>query len=91
VLWVRGADDIMVSDAAQLDPAMLGRYAMIRGWPGRRVFPLQPMLTQTRALLDRYASNGGSYQEVVLRNCGHAPMLEQPEQFLAHFRALLAS
>ena len=89
VLWVRGADDMMVSDAAQLDPATLGRYAMLRGWPGRRAFPQQPMLAQTRALLDRYASNGGSYREVVLRNCGHAPMIEQPEQFQAHLRALL--
>ena len=89
MLWIRGSDDIMVSDAAQLDPATLGRYAMMRGWPGRRAFPQQPMLAQTRALLDRYANNGGSYREVTLRNCGHAPMIEQPEQFQAHFRALL--
>jgi pimeloyl-ACP methyl ester carboxylesterase len=89
MLWIRGADDMMVSDASQFDPAMLGRYALIRGWPGRRIFPPQPMLTQIRALLDRYASNGGSYREVVLRNCGHAPMIEQPEQFQQHLRALL--
>lgn len=89
VLWVRGGDDVMVSDTAQLDPAVLGRYAMIRGWPGRRIFPAQPMLAQIRTLLDRYASNGGAYHEVVLRNCGHAPMFEQPEQFLTHLRALL--
>jgi pimeloyl-ACP methyl ester carboxylesterase len=89
VLWVRGGDDVMVSDTAQLDPAVLGRYAMIRGWPGRRIFPAQPMLAQIRTLLDRYASNGGAYREVVLRNCGHAPMFEQPEQFLTHLRELL--
>ena len=89
ILWARGGDDMMVSDAAQFDPGMLGRYAMMRGWPGRRIFPLQPMLTQIRALLDRYASNGGVYREVVLRNCGHAPMIEQPEQFRAHLLALL--
>lgn len=89
ILWIRGADDMMVSDMAQFDPAMLGRYAMIRGWPGRRIFPLQPMLKQTRALLDRYASNGGMYSEEVLRNCGHSPMIEQPAQFLTHLRALL--
>jgi pimeloyl-ACP methyl ester carboxylesterase len=40
------------------------------------------MVSQTRAVLDRYAAAGGHYQEVVVGGAGHAAHLERPEQVL---------
>ena len=37
------------------------------------------MIGQTRAVLDAYAANGGSYREVALEDCGHSPHLEHPD------------
>ncbi len=89
VLWVRGADDALVSDAAMADPGALGKLGLIPGWPGEEVYPPQPMLAQLRAVLDRYAANGGRYREEVLADCGHSPLLERPAEFQALFRAFL--
>lgn len=88
ILWVRGADDALVSDSAAADPAALGKLGYIPGWPGEDICPPQPMLRQIRAVLDRYRANGGQYDEVVYDDCGHAPLLEKSEQFrgtLSHF------
>ena len=90
MLWVRGADDIMVSDSAAVDPATLGKLGVIPGWPGEEVCPPQPMLRQIRAVLDVYRANGGAYEEYVIEDCGHAPLIEKPEQFRAAFRNFLA-
>jgi len=81
IMWVRGTDDSIVSDAAQLDPATLGRMGYFPGWPGLKVYPPQPMLAQIRAVLDRYRSNGGTYHEEILATCGHSPHIEQPAAF----------
>ena len=43
--------------------------------------PPQPMVSQTRAVLDRYAAAGGSYREVVLPDVGHSPHVERPQEF----------
>jgi pimeloyl-ACP methyl ester carboxylesterase len=43
------------------------------------VAPAQPMIGQTRAVLDAYAADGGSYREVALENCSHSPHLEHPD------------
>ena len=51
------------------------------GWPGDDVFPPQPMVTQMRAVLDRYAATGGAYREVVLPGVGHSPHVERPREF----------
>ena len=56
---------------------------MIPGWPGVDIAPPQPMITQTRAVLDRYASAGGVYRELALADAGHAPHLDEPEVFVA--------
>jgi pimeloyl-ACP methyl ester carboxylesterase len=79
VLWIRGADDVIVSDTSLMDLAHLGAIGAVPGSPGT---PAQPMVTQTRAALDRY----GRYREVVLDDCGHSPHLEHPDAF----RRLLA-
>jgi len=39
------------------------------------------MVTQTRAVLDRYAATGGAYREVVLPGVGHSPHVERPREF----------
>ena len=39
------------------------------------------MVGQTRAVLQRYASAGGSFTEVVLEGCGHSPHIERPTEF----------
>jgi pimeloyl-ACP methyl ester carboxylesterase len=85
ILWVRGADDQVVQDGAMADPAQLGKLGIIPGWPGDAVCPPQPMVAQTRAVLERYAANGGGYREEVFADCGHSPHLEHPERFRALF------
>ena len=81
VLWIRGSDDAIVSDTSMFDLGYLGKLGAVPGWPGEEVCPPQPMVTQTRTVLDRYAANGGRYKEEVFPETGHSPHLEQPEQF----------
>lgn len=81
VLWMRGADDMVVSDSAASDPGFLGMAGLMPDWPGEEVFPPQPMIGQTRAVLDKYSAAGGSYQEVVIEDAGHLPFIEKPEDF----------
>ena len=83
ILWIRGADDIIVSDTSLYDFAYLGSLGVIPGWPGAQEWPPQPMVGQTRHVLDGYATAGGHYREVVVANAGHSPFLEHPEEFLA--------
>jgi pimeloyl-ACP methyl ester carboxylesterase len=77
VLWVRGADDAIVSDTSLLDFGFLGRLDAIPGWPGDDVYPPQPMVSQIRALLDDY----GAYREEAIPDCGHTPHVERPDEF----------
>ncbi|HEX6797901.1 MAG TPA: alpha/beta hydrolase [Ktedonobacterales bacterium] len=90
VLWMRGADDQIVSDSSFLDFGTLGQLGFVPGWPGADVYPPQPMVSQMRAVLDGYRANGGSYEEVVIADCGHAPHIEQPEAFRAALWRFLA-
>lgn len=91
VLWIRGSADAIVSDESYFDLNMLGKAGVIPGWPGDDVAPPQPMVTQTRAVLDAYAAAGGSYREVVFEGVGHSPHLERPaevvEAIVAHVTA----
>jgi len=89
VLWLRGDDDQIVADFSLLDFGSLGQLGAVPGWPGAEVFPPQPMVSQMRSLLDRYAEAGGSYREVVIADSGHSPHLEQPEAFVSALRAFL--
>lgn len=81
VLWVRGEDDAIVSDTSLLDFGYLGQLDVIPGWPGADVYPPQPMVSQIRAVLDAYEARGGHYREEVIRDCGHSPHVEKPEEF----------
>lgn len=91
VLWVRGDADVIVSDTSLFDLAYLGKLGAVPGWPGDDECPPQPMVAQTRAVLDRYAAAGGSYTEVVYGGCGHSPHIERPAEFAAELVKLIAS
>ncbi|MDC0673992.1 alpha/beta hydrolase [Nannocystis radixulma] len=82
VLWIRGADDQIVSDTSLFDFGFLGKLGAVPGWPGDDVAPPQPMVAQMRAVLDDYAAAGGRYHEEVFVECGHSPHIELPERFL---------
>jgi pimeloyl-ACP methyl ester carboxylesterase len=82
VLWIRGDADQIVSDTSVFDLAFLGSVGAVPGWPGAEEFPPQPMVTQTRAVLDRYAAAGGAYRELVLPGVGHSPHVERPQEFV---------
>lgn len=90
VLWIHGTNDAIVSDTSFFDLNYLGQLGVIPGWPGEGQAPAQPMVTQTRAVLEAYSSAGGEFREVTLENCGHSPHLEHPDAFdaalLAHIR-----
>lgn len=81
VLWVRGADDAIVSDASLRDLGYLGQSGAVPGWPGMKVYPPQPMVSQTRAMLESYVRSGGCCQEEVIKNCGHSPHIEKATKF----------
>jgi pimeloyl-ACP methyl ester carboxylesterase len=82
VLWIRGDADQIVSDTSVFDLAFLGSIGAVPGWPGAEDFPPQPMVTQTRSVLDQYAATGGAYREVVLPGVGHSPHVERPQEFV---------
>lgn len=91
VLWIRGSHDPVVSDTSTSDPGFLGQMGFIPGWPGESVFPPQPMLKQTRAVLERYAAAGGGYQEVVIQDAAHIPFIEKPVELNAVLREHIGS
>lgn len=91
VLWLRGADDQIVSDASLFDVGTLGQLGALPDWPGEEAYPPQPMVGQMRRVLERYQARGGRYREVVFENCGHTPYLEKPEAFNRALAEHLAS
>lgn len=82
VLWIRGADDQIVSDSSFFDFGFLGQLGAVPSWPGSEVYPPQPMVTQIRTVLDNYQANGGQYREAVLPDCGHSPHIEKQDEML---------
>lgn len=87
LLWIRGMDDLIVSDTSLYDLAQLGALGAVPGWPGAQTCPPQPMIAQTRAVLRTY----GEFREVAIPDSGHGPQLDQPDAFrsalLAHLGA----
>ena len=89
ILWVRGDADLIVSDNSMFDFGALGKLEYVPGWPGDEIFPPQPMVSQMRAVLDKYKDNGGVYKEIVVADAGHSPHIEKPEQFMEAFVSFL--
>lgn len=81
VLWIHGSDDKIISDHSFSDFGYLGQQGLVEGWPGDKLYPPQPMVSQTRYLLEQY----GNYQEVEMADVGHSPFLEKPVEFLQVF------
>ena len=90
VLWIRGADDAIVSDTSLFDLGFLGQVGAVPGWPGAEVFPAQPMIAQTRAVFDAYREAGGKVREEVLPGVGHAPHIEAAETVLGLLNAFIS-
>lgn len=89
ILWVRGDSDMIVSDNSFFDFGTLGKLGYVPGWPGEDVYPPQPMVSQTRHILDEYQTQGGSYEEMVIAETGHTPYIEKPEEFVAALAKVL--
>jgi hypothetical protein len=53
ILWVRGDRDAIVSDSCMRDIGYLGKMGYLKGWPGEANYPPQPMVTQTRYVLEK--------------------------------------
>ncbi|MFD8749872.1 alpha/beta fold hydrolase [Kitasatospora sp. NPDC059577] len=83
IRWIRGSADVIVSDTSLFDLAHLGALGAVPGWPGADTCPAQPMVAQTRAVLERYAVAGGRVGETVIEGAGHSVQLERPKEFLA--------
>jgi pimeloyl-ACP methyl ester carboxylesterase len=81
MLWVRGDSDMIVSDTSFFDLGTLGQLGYVPGWPGVEIYPPQPMVSQTRHILEQY----GNFEEVVIADTGHTPYVEKPAEFLAAF------
>lgn len=86
ILWVHGDADVVVSDASFSDVNHLGSLGIAPDWPGADVAPAQPMVTQTRDVMQAYVDAGGVVSELALDGVGHTPHLERPAEFR---RALL--
>ena len=80
----------MVADGSGWEMGTLGSLGLVPGWPGEDVYPPQPMVAQTRAVLDRYSAAGGSYREEVFEGSGHGPHFDQTEKFNGLFFGFLA-
>lgn len=90
----QGLGDVAADVAALLDARGVDRVHVVGNslgacmiWRCLDVYPHQPMLAQTRATLDRYEAEGGSYREVVIADSGHVAFIEKPREFCAAFHA----
>ena len=90
ILWIHGSGDMIVSDNSMFDMGALGKLEFVPGWPGDEVYPPQPMVSQTRAVLKQYAANGGTFQEHIIDGAAHGPHIEKPEEFNRLFHAFLS-
>ncbi|PJF27575.1 MAG: alpha/beta hydrolase [Phototrophicales bacterium] len=89
ILWIRGSHDQIISDQSLFDVGTLGALGVIPGYPGAEVYPSQPMVGQTRAVLDKYQAAGGRYTEIVIDEAGHTPYIEKSDEFSRHFHAFI--
>ncbi|MGH1368781.1 MAG: alpha/beta fold hydrolase [Maritimibacter sp.] len=91
ILWVRGAQDAVISDGSLFDFGTLGQMGAVPGWPGEALYPAQPMIAQTEAALAAYEATGARVERVVFEACGHSPYLENPAAFDDALHGFLAA
>ena len=91
ILWIRGTQDMIVSDNSMFDMGALGKMELVPGWPGDDIYPPQPMVSQTRHVLEQYAAAGGRFQEHVIEGTAHGPHIEKPDEFNKLFHEFLGA
>ena len=91
ILWTHGSADIVVADGSPWEIGTLGQLGVIPGWPGPEVFPPQPMVTQIRAVLERYAAAGGRVETEMFEGSGHCPAFDERERWSTRFFGFLES
>jgi hypothetical protein len=91
VLWTHGSADLVVADGSPLEFGTLGAAGTVPGWPGPDAYPPQPMITQIRELLGRYAAAGGRVRSEMFDGSGHGPHFGARDRWLSVFTEFLAS
>jgi pimeloyl-ACP methyl ester carboxylesterase len=91
VLWTHGTADIVVADGSPWEMGTLGSLGAVPGWPGAEAFPPQPMVSQIRAVLGRYAAAGGRVETELFEGSGHFPPIDAAERWRAVFFGFLES
>jgi pimeloyl-ACP methyl ester carboxylesterase len=91
VLWTHGDADIVIADGSAWEMGTLGAAGTVPGWPGASAFPPQPMVSQIRAVLERYAEAGGSVRSELLAGSGHGPIFDNAERWSQIFFDFLDS
>ena len=61
ILWVRGDSDQIVGDNSLFDLGTLGKLGVVPGWPGDEICPPQPMVAQTRQVLEKYQKAAAAF------------------------------
>lgn len=90
ILWTHGTEDLIVADSSMLEIGTLGAAGVVPGWPGAEVFPPQPMVTQIRDVLERYAAAGGLVRTEMFEGSGHGPLFDAEQHWLTVFLDFLA-
>ncbi len=90
VLWTHGEADLIVADGAALEMGALGAAGAVPGWPGAEQFPAQPMVSQTRAVLQSYADAGGIVRTEMFPDSGHAPLFDAQDRWCSVVAQFLA-
>jgi pimeloyl-ACP methyl ester carboxylesterase len=91
VLWIHGGKDQTISNESIHDFGYLGSKGIIAGWPGKDIFPQQPMVAQIRMVLKAYEQANGRYREVIIDEAGHCPFIEKPKTFREVLLAFLSN
>jgi pimeloyl-ACP methyl ester carboxylesterase len=91
ILWTHGTADIVIADGSAWELGTLGKMGHVPGWPGEDVFPPQPMVSQIRAVLERYRAGGGRVEIEMFEGSGHFPPIDATQRWREVFFAFLAS
>lgn len=91
ILWTHGENDLVVADGSAFEMGTLGAGGVIPGWPGAEVYPPQPMVSQIREVLGRYADAGGSVRTEMFPGSGHGPHFDARDKWLAVFTEFLTT
>ena len=87
ILWFHGDCDMIVNDNSVYDLPVLGKMGLIPGYPGEDKMPHQPMLKQTRYVLEQYKKNGGKYEEFLVKDAGHSCHIEKEDYFVKEIKS----